>query len=167
LLPGLASDNRPFTVGYRQFPVTQLPARDGVPHGNVQRSANAPNCSYFRNWTSTEDRITWDVEVATAGKYEAVDHYTCPAADTGSTIELSFNGSRVQGKVSEANDPPLRGSENDRVERQGESYVKDFKPFRLGVIELSKGRRLLTLRALAVPGRQVMDVRSVTLTLLK
>ena len=122
----------PFTVGYPQFPITQLPARDGVPHGNVQRSANAPNCSYFKNWTSTNDSITWDIEVATAGKYEAVIYYTCPAADIGSTIELSFQGSRLQAKVSEANDPPLRGAENDRVPRQGESYVKDFKPLRLG-----------------------------------
>ena len=132
LLPGLKDDNRPFTVGYPQFPITQLPARDGVPHGNVKRSANAPNCSFFKNWTSTNDSITWDVEVATAGKYEAVIYYTCPAADIGSTIELSFLGSRLQGKVSEANDPPLRGAENDRVPRQGESYVKDFKPLRLG-----------------------------------
>jgi len=167
LLPGLKADKRPFTVGYPQFPITQLPARDGVPHGNVQRSANAPNCSYFKNWVSTNDSITWDVEVATAGKYEAVIHYTCAAADTGSTIELSFDGSPLQGKVSEANDPPLRGSENDRVPRQGESYVKDFKPLRLGSIELSKGRGLLTLRALSVAGKQVMDVRSVALTLLK
>ena len=61
LLPGLADDNRPFTVGYRQFPITQLPARDGVPHGSGERSANAPNCSFFKNWFSTNDSITWDV----------------------------------------------------------------------------------------------------------
>ncbi len=167
LLPGLEHDHRPFTVGYRQFPLTQLPARDGVPHGNVQRSANAPNCSYFKNWTSPRDSITWDIEVATAGRYEAVVYYTCPAADTGSMIELSFRGSRLQGQVSEAHDPPLRGAENDRVPRQGESYVKDFKPLRLGAIELNKGRGLLTLRALSVPGKQVMDVRCIALTLLE
>jgi arylsulfatase A-like enzyme len=167
LLPGLEDDNRPFTVGYPQFPLTQLPARDGVPHGSVKRSSSAPNCSYFQNWVSTNDSITWDVEVATAGKYEAVVYYTCPAADTGSTIELSLNGSRIQAKVSEANDPPLRGAENDRVPRQGESYVKDFKPLRLGTFELNKGRGLLTMRALSIPGKQVMDVRSVLLTLLE
>ena len=167
LLPGLKDDKRPFTVGYPQFPITQLPARDGVPHGNVQRSANAPNCSYFKNWVSTNDSITWNVEVATGGKYEAVIYYTCPAADTGSTIELGFLAGRLEGKVLEANDPPLQGTENDRAPRQGESYVKDFKPLRLGTIELAKGRGLLTLRALSVPGQQVMDVRSVVLTLLK
>ena len=143
------------------------PARDGVPHGNVKRSANAPNCSFFKSWISTNDSITWDVEVATAGKYEAVIYYTCPAADTGSTIELSFPGSRVQGNALEANDPALRGAEDDRVPRQGESYVKDFKPLPLGTLELRKGRGSLALRALYVPGQQVIDVRSVVLTLFK
>jgi len=167
LLRGLNDDTRPFPVGYPRFPITLLPARDGVPRGNVQRSANAPNCSYFKNWTSPDDRITWDVEVATAGKYDAVIYYTCPAADVGSTIELSFLGSRLEAQVSEAHDPPLRGAEHDRVPRRGESYVKDFKPLRLGAVQLAKGRGQLTLRALAVPGRQVIDVRSVELTLLK
>jgi len=167
LLPGLRTDTRPFTVGYREFPLTQLPARDGVPHGGVKRSAGAPNCSYFKNWTSPEDRITWDVEVATPGRYEATVYYTCPQQDAGSVIELSLNGRRVEGTLSEAWDPPLRGAENDRVERKGESYVKEFKPMRLGVVELPAGRGALTLRALKVPGKQVADVRWVFLRLVK
>lgn len=167
LLPGLKDDRRPFPVGYPAFPITQLPARDGVPHGQVQRSAPAPNCSFFKNWTSTNDSITWDVEVANAGKYEAVIYYTCPQADIGSTIELSFSDSRIQSTVAVAHDPPLLGAADDRVPRRGESYVKDFKPMRLGVFDLKPGRGPLTLRALTVPGKQVMDVRMVLLTLVK
>ncbi len=165
--PGLRPTERPFTVGYPEFPITQLPARDGVPHGKIQRSAKAPNCSYFRNWTNTEDRITWDVEVATAGNYEAVIYYTCPAADVGSTIELSLNGDRIEATVSEANDPPARGAEHDRVPRETESYVKDFKPMKLGTIALKAGRGELTLGALKVAGKQVMEVRTLLLTLRK
>jgi len=159
-------DDRPFPVGYAEFPTTPLPARDGVPYGNVQRSGKAPNCSYFTNWLTKEDKITWDIEVATAGNYEAAVYYTCPAKDIGSTVELRFNGSRVQGKVTEAHDPPLKGAEFDRVDRGGESYVKDFKLLVIGTFKLQKGRGELTLRALDVPGRQVMDVRAVMLTLL-
>jgi arylsulfatase A-like enzyme len=160
-------DDRPFPVGYTEFPTTPLPARDGVPHGNVQRSGNAPNCSFFTNWLNKEDKITWDIEVATGGNYEAAIYYTCPEKDVGSTVELRFNGSRVQGKVTEAHDPPLKGAEFDRVERAGESYVKDFKLLAIGTFRLQKGRGELTLQALDVPGRQVMDVRAVMLTLLK
>lgn len=167
LLADFPRDDRPFTVGYPDFPITQLPARDGVPHGNVRRSAAAPNCSFFENWVSPDDRITWDIEVHTPGKYEAVIYYTCSKADVGSTVELSFQGSRVQATVSAAHDPPLLGAELDRVARTHESYVKDFRPLRLGIIELPSGRGPLTLRALAVSGKHVMDVRSVVLTLLK
>jgi hypothetical protein len=167
LLPKTDKDDRPFTVGYPEFPNTQLPARDGVPHGGVQRSSKAPNCSYFTHWTSPEDSMTWDIDVATTGKYEAVIYYTVPAADVGSSVELSFEGNRLEGKVAEANDPPLHGMEHDRAQRGQESLVKDFKPLDLGEIELKKGRGPLTLKALKVPGKSVMDVRLMFLTLKK
>jgi arylsulfatase A-like enzyme len=167
VLSGLQNLDRPFTVGYPAFPVTTLPARDGVPHGAIQRSAKAPNCSYFTNWTALGDSITWDVDVAAAGAYEAEVDYTCPAADVGATVELSLNGSRLQGRVEEPNDPPLRGAEHDRVPRKGESFVKAFTPLRLGTLRLNHGRGTLTLRALMIPGKTVMDVRALRLTLLK
>jgi len=165
LAPSVGRDERPFTVGYASF--TPLPARDGVPHGGVKRSAGAPNCSYFTNWTSKDDRITWEVEVGQPGKYEAAVYYACPAADVGSTIELSLGERRVQTKVAAAHDPPLYGQQHDRVPRGSESYMKDFAPLKLGVVELQPGRGQLSLRALEVPGKQVMEVRYVTLTRLE
>jgi arylsulfatase A-like enzyme len=167
MLPLLKNDTRPFPVGYKEYPLTPLPARDGVPHGNIRRSAGAPNCSFFTNWTDTRDSMTWDIEIATPGQYEALVCYTCPQTDVGSEIELSFNGSQIRASVSEANDPPLMGKEHDRVPRKSESYVKDFKPLRLGVFDLKAGRGPLTLRATKVAGKQVMDVRAVTLRLVK
>jgi hypothetical protein len=149
------------------MPLTNLPARDGVPHGNVRRSATAPNCSFFQNWTSTQDRITWDVEVATAGKYEVEVLYTCPPANVGSVVEISLNDARTQATIAEAHDPPLMGAEHDRVPRRGESYVKDFKTLKMGVIELKTGRGELVLRAIKVPGAGVMDVRAISLRLLE
>jgi arylsulfatase A-like enzyme len=165
VLPKSPRDDRPFPVGYPDFPTTILPARDGVPHGKVRRSAKAPNCSFFTNWVSTDDKITWDIEVAGSGNYEAVIYYTCARENIGSTIELSFKGSRIRGKVTKPHNPPLVGKEFDRCSRGSESYVKDFQPLKLGVFRLQKGRGLLTLQALDVSGIQVMDVRAVLLTL--
>jgi len=162
-----SKDNRPFPVGHPAFPTAYLPARDGVPSGGVKRSASAPNCSYFTNWVSTVDKITWDIEVLSAGKYEAVVHYTCPDDSVGSTVELRLNGSSVQAIVSEPHDPPLIGALFDRASRGAESYVKDFKELRLGVLHLGKGRGDLTLRALSVRGQMVADVRAVALTLMR
>jgi arylsulfatase A-like enzyme len=168
VLPGIADKElKPFTVGYPEFPITQLPARDGLPHGGVQRSSKAPNCSFFTNWTKAEDSITWDIEVANAGKYEAVVYYTCAAADVGSKVELSFNGARSGTTVSEAWNPPLHGMEHDRSPREAESFVKEFKPLKFGTLDLQPGHGQLTLKALSVPGKSVMDVRLIFLTLVK
>src|SRR5882672_10107683 len=147
-------DDRPFTVGYSTS--TPLPARDGVPHGNVQRSDTAPNCSFFTNWASADDRITWDVEIGKPGRYEATVYYTCAASDVGSTVELSLGNARIQTKVTETHDPPLYGKEHDRVERRAESFMKDFRPMTLGALDLPAGRGQLALRALQVAGKQVM-----------
>ena len=166
VLPDEQNDDRPFTVGYPAFPTTLLPARDGIAHGDIERSNRFPNASFFRNWTSTDDRITWDVEVATPGRYEAVVYYTAGEEDLGSTVELRFKENRVRTKVTEAHDPPLVGAERDRVPRQ-ESYVKNFKPLRMGVLPLEEGRGTLTLQATEVPGSEVMDVRYVRLRLLE
>ena len=160
-------DDRPFPVGYKVFPVTTLPARDGVPHGKVRRSARAPNCSYFTNWTTADDRITWDVEVATGGKYRAEVLYTCAKEDVGATVELSLGAATVSAKVTEAHDPKPYGAENDRVPRVGESLMKDFKPWSVGELVLPKGRGPLTLRATDIPGKGVIEVRAVVLTLLE
>jgi hypothetical protein len=166
-LDRVRKDDRPFPVGHREFPATVLPARDGVPHGGVRRSASAPNCSFFTNWTARDDRITWNVEVVADGRYEVDVLYTCPKEHVGATVELSFGGATVSGKVAPAHDPPLRGKDHDRVSRGAESYVKDFKPLQLGTVTLAKGRGPLTLRATDIPGKQVMDVRAVTLTRLE
>jgi hypothetical protein len=43
--------------------------------------------------------------------------------------------------------------------------MKEFRTLRLGEMELPAGQSPLTLRALEIPGKSVMDVRRVTLTL--
>ncbi len=160
-------DDRPYPVGYPEFPRTPLPARDGVPHGGVQRSAGAPNCSYFVHWTSLDDKMTWDIEVNAPGDYDVEVLYTCPLADAGATIQLEFSGAKLTGKVTPGWDPPLYANQ-DTIERPaGESRMKEFRPLNLGVMRLEKGRGLLTLRALEIPGRSAMDVRQVNLTLRK
>ncbi len=158
VLPGYDQDDRPFLIGHPDYKYTQIPARDGTAHGGIERSNKFPNCSYFLNWTSLNDQITWEAEVGATGDYEVELHYACPAKDVGSTIELSFGKNRLQGKITEPHDPPPRGDEHDLVPR-AESFVKDFKTMKLGTIHLEKGSGTLTLKAIEKPGDQVMEFR--------
>ncbi|MCM8536229.1 MAG: arylsulfatase [Lentisphaeraceae bacterium] len=151
-------DLRPFVICHPDFVNTQVPARDGKAHGNVKRSNRWPNCSFFTNWTSLNDKITFDAEVAESGEFEVEIYYTCPEDSVGSTFEVSCGKNRLEAKITEAHDPPLVGMKEDRVVR-GESYVKDFKRKVIGTIKLDKGPATLTLKALNIPGKQVMDFR--------
>jgi len=144
-----------------------LPARDGEPRGGVKRSSNAPNSSYFVNWTSRDDQMVWLLDVNTAGRYAVTIDYTCPVPDAGSTIELSFNDRRLAGKVTPGWNPPLNTNQDTLPRPPGESQMKPFRSLALGEIELPRGTGPLTLRAIEIPGQSVMDVRRVTLTLLK
>ena len=151
-------DDRPFVIGHEDSPNTQIPARDGTAHGGIARSNKYPNCSFFGNWKSTDDKITWEVEVGETGEYEVELFYACAKADVGSTIVLSCGEHSVTTKISEANEVPLRGMENDRVKR-AESYIKDFKPLSMGALRLEKGKGTLTLQATEIPGSEAMEFR--------
>ncbi len=153
---------RPFTVGHPGSQLTYLPSRDGKSHGTIKRSSRYPNCSFFKNWTSKDDSITWNIEVLTAGSYKAQVYYTCKKENVGAMLELSFNGNKTQGRITEAHDPPLLGEAENRIDR-GESFVKDFRPSALGVLKMPSGRGVLTLRATEIPGDEAVDVRYVVL----
>ncbi|MFS4491299.1 arylsulfatase [Maribacter sp. 2308TA10-17] len=152
------TDDRPITLGHPDFKFTQIPARDGVPHGNIKRSNRYPNNTFFTNWKSEKDSITWDIDVLEKGKFEVKLYYTLAEEDTGVAVQLINGKSMLVTRITEAHNPPLSGMENDRDPRE-ESYVKDFKSKRLGEIFLQNGRRTMTLKAPRIPGKSAMDVR--------
>ena len=163
--PGGAVDPRPIAVGYREFPITILPARDGEPRGGMRRSAAAPNSSYFVHWTKPTDAAVWNIEVVTAGTYVVTLDYACAATDVGSQIEFSLGGARLKGKVSEAFDSPLKPEQDTLPRPPAESVMLDFQTMTLGEVRLEPGKGELKLRATDIPGKSVMDLRRVTLTL--
>ena len=151
-------DKRAFIIGHPELKNTQIPARDAKANGLIKRSNYYPNCSYMTNWVNIEDTITWNAEVAEDGKFEAIIYYTCKKDALGSEIELSFSDSSVSKKITKFYDPKEYGEENDRSPRI-ESYVKDFIPLKMGVIDLKKGKGTLMLKGLKMTGKELLDFR--------
>ena len=162
VLTELGEDSRPFVIAHPDFEWTQIPARDGTAHGGIKRSNKFPNCSYFYNWTSLDDKITWPVQVGASGKYEVTMHYALPKGDEGTAVQISYDmgyyASATTVTLNKAHDVPVRGQENDRVKRM-ESYVKDFKPISMGLLNLKQGKGVLTLKALEIPGKTALEFR--------
>ncbi len=151
-------DTRAFPLGHPDYYITQIPARDGIATGNIKRSNRWPNCSFFQNWTDVNDKIFWDVEVVENGDFEVILYYTCAKENIGGEFEVRFQDSALTSKITEAHDPPLLGLDSYRYPN-GESYTKYFKPLNMGKISLKKGKGTLSLNALAIPGKELMDFR--------
>ena len=151
-------DERAFIIGHPGLKNTQIPARDAKANGLIKRSNYYPNCSYMTNWVNIDDTISWNAEVAEDGKFEVIIYYTCQKDALGSEIELSFSDSSISKKITKFHDPKEYGEENDRSPRI-ESYVKNFIPLKMGVIDLKKGKGILKLKGLKMTGKELMDFR--------
>jgi arylsulfatase A-like enzyme len=161
-----AVDPRPFPVGFTQFPVTILPARDAEPRGGLERSAPAPNSSFLTNWRSPDSAAVWHVEVRTAGMYEVTVDYTCKPGDEGAVLQLEFGGAVLSKKVGQHWDPPLYDNQDTLPRPKAESRLKPFATLPLGRVRLPAGAGDLKLRATEIPGQAAIDLRRLTLTLL-
>ena len=99
------------------------------------------------NWINVDDSITWEADVAEEGDFEVVIYYTCSKDAIGSQFELTFGDSKVIGEIKKFHDPEVYGEFQDRSPRI-ESYVKDFLPLSLGIIQLKKGKGTLRLKGI-------------------
>lgn len=157
-------DERPYPVGYREFPLTVLAVQDGNFEGReLHYSSRFPNTAWMTGWTNIAAYPFWNVEVHTAGTYQVSVKYTCLAGDVGAVLQFELLGQTLRAKVTKAFDPPLTPAP-DRVPR-AESYDKPFATLPLGQVDLPAGRGELVLRAVSKPGRHIVDLREVQLEL--
>ncbi|MCC8095987.1 MAG: sulfatase-like hydrolase/transferase [Tannerellaceae bacterium] len=79
------------------------------------------------------------------------------STDVGALISLKAGKEELLARLTQPNDTPMTGAELDRVPRT-ESYMKGFAPFPLGTIRLDRQVREITLQAVDIPGKRVMDL---------
>ena len=151
-----------FPIGFENSRFTHLPARDGSAHGNMIRSNRWPNSSYFTNWTSVNDSITWNCDILNEGNYKATIYYTCDSSAIHSDLTLRQGGHSISRTITLPHDPPFTAVNFDRVPRM-ESYEKDFRPLELGVIQLHKGQSEIVLKSSEIKGPRLIDFRLLVL----
>ena len=139
--------DRPFLVGHPKRPRTELPAQDGKCSGpSVRRSNTAPNCSYFTRITSENDEVFWKIQTLQEGLYDVVIQYSAPENAIGIEMECDAGGTKTKRPIRSAFTSLNFGDEHDRVPRQTESLMKEFKTMSLGQISLGAETMNVRLR---------------------
>lgn len=117
---------------------------------------------WLTGWTSKDDRIWWEIDVARAGKYESNLQFLCPETDAGSMIKLSAGDASLSAKVpaTPIKEIPLK----HYLQGKSNTYRSmEWKELPLGRLELPKGKTKLTLEAASIAGKHVMDVKGIIL----
>lgn len=115
---------------------------------------------WIENWAKTTDKVSWDIDVKTAGRYRVTLGFACPPGDAGSRVALTVAASRVEVTVPAAAAPyiPLA----NRAE--ADTYVlRRWATLPVGEVQLGLGRQRLQLLALEKPGAIVMDLKHLVL----
>jgi len=151
----------PIPVGHPEedpvsLPATQAWFEGGVAFEQGQGWAN----DWLTGWTSTDDRVWWELDVVAAGRYEVSLEYLCPEDEAGARVRLSVGEGEATATVPGAAIREVPSP--DRVPRK-EVYEREWASLPLGSVELPSGRVRLTLEAFENARGRVMDLMAVRL----
>jgi len=152
-------------VGHVQHNPVELHAPQAILEGSLH-FASGPGFAndWLTGWTDPADRIEFDVDVVTAGRYAIEIAFACPEADAGSRIRVHLAGKSLAATVPVAIAPELPLPHRD-IKGRTRYRNRDWKTLSLGSLDVSAGRTRLVLEAIEMPGNQVMDVKHVKLHL--
>lgn len=115
---------------------------------------------WLTNWTKTEARIWFEVDVQVSGEYELELAYACPADSAGSILRISCDDAYTQTTVpaGEAAEIPLPHRDDANRYRN-----RDWATLPVGRLHLEAGEKRLVLQAISQPGEQVLDFKHLRL----
>lgn len=149
-------------VGFNEESETYLPAHESVFSGALHfKEGHGWAHDWLINWTQPMDSIYWEMEVVESADFDIFIRYSCPEADTGAKIIVRNSNDRSEQVISKSWDPTYIPSP-DRVKRV-EVYEKEWARQKLGTLHFKKGRQYVSLKADAIPGKQVCEVKGIYL----
>ncbi len=156
----------PIPVGYNASPSTSLPATESYFSGNIAfKGKSGWSNDWLANWTSTSDKIWWDLDVIEEGNYIVEALYSLEEENVGTAITASSDEDEIKYTFSSSY-IAVQIPSPDRVER-GEVYEQKWGRVPLGLLQLEKGNQQLKLRANLIPGNSSIDLKRIILTKIK
>jgi len=155
-----ALTDREIPIGYRESPVTYLPAHEANINQGLSYEANINGWAHdwIIHWDQPEDTITWNIRVAEPGEFEIQLQYNTRPADIGSAIRIDIGGESIRHQLSH----PFYSAvlpHHDRSVREVEAFEKEWMLESLGKIKLDRGTYRLKLFSPQVVSREVAELK--------
>jgi arylsulfatase A len=150
----------PIPVGYAEENPIELPVPQSQFGAPLRFSGKHPNNAWLTNWTSTDARVEWKLDVVRAATYAVSLSYLCRGAEAGARIRISTAGSSTETLTRAT--PIVLVPSPDHVPRE-EVYEMEWHTLNAGELKLPKGKVTLTVEALTKPGNEVMQLKAVQL----
>ncbi len=142
-------------VGYAATGVTAIQGEDSRLHGGLRfRGRQGWAHDSVLNWTSNDDWMAWNLDVARSGRYEITLMYGCRQEDVGAEVRIEAGGQSAKATIRQAHDPmpaDRRAHDRRRVWTSGPVPFMTWAPLEFEPIALEKGRTRLVVRAVGLP----------------
>lgn len=154
--------DREIPIGYKNSPVTYLPAHEAKITDDLSYEANINGWAHdwIINWDQEEDTISWNIRVVESGKFEFQIQYNTEPTNIGSEICLMVGNQSVRHQITKPFYSTIHPY-HDRLVREVEAFEKDWGYQILGNLNLQEGKYHLKLFALHVASREVGEVKGV------
>jgi hypothetical protein len=117
--------------------------------------------TWVTGWTAPDQRISWPVRVAKAGRFEVTIVYGCEPENAGATVRVASSKGAIEKVVPSAPAPrvplPHRGPPSNIFIDRAWSRLP------VGTLTLAAGDETITLSSLRAAGAEVMDLKEVEL----
>ena len=118
---------------------------------------------WLTDWTRPEAMAEWAIEVMAPGRYAVELQCTVAESDAGARIRVSAAGSSTEGTTQAFPGRKIPLPHRDRSEHS--TYVDQTWHYQsLGTFTLAPGSATIRVESLTMPGKAVMDLKSVRLT---
>lgn len=150
-------------VGFTAADVTALQAEDSKLQGRLEfRRKQGWAHDSILNWRSSDDSVTWNLDVLQSDRYEITLMYGCLPAGVGTKIQICSGDQQAEATIQDAHDPmPVEKDAKDRtwVWTSGPVPGMTWIPLKFPPVTLEKGSAQLVVRSIILPEQAGLELK--------
>ncbi|MBK5278315.1 MAG: sulfatase-like hydrolase/transferase [Bacteroidia bacterium] len=117
---------------------------------------------WVKEWSSTKDSLSWEIDCQLAGQYDVEIFYQCEKSEVGSTIEVQLGNEKRNVIVKDAFYSKQVPSP-DRIVRKEAYEMGTWKSLPVGTFAIQEGRHILKMKAINIKNTNVAEVKGLEL----